>query len=343
MISKEALEQIDNIKEKCQRIKPKVAIRCITFNQEKYIRDALESFVAQKTDFPFVAIIHDDASTDKTQEIIQEYSNRYPDIILPILQKENQYSKGQGSFAPITKTMNEAVEASEAEYAAPCEGDDYWIDPLKLQKQVDFLEANPDYGMVYGKSQGYDQVNKKVIKILGKPYKNFKELVTTSFEVPTATVLYRTDTYNRAYREYLENKKWMMGDLPLSLSLATKSKIKFLDEELGVYRILSDSACHFKKLDDQIKFLNSALDVRKYFLEKNNLNKYLPEVEQNHLLELYKKGLIYKDYKYSYQISKKLDKKKVNSTLLKYFSFSYPIFIAYINAFKTINKFRSKQ
>lgn len=126
--------------------KPLVVIRCITYNHEPFIRDALEGFVMQKTSFPFVAVVHDDASTDGTASIIREYAEKYPNIIKPIYETENQYSKRDGSLRRI---MNEACDATGAKYIAFCEGDDYWIDPLKLQKQVDFLEANPEYGMCY--------------------------------------------------------------------------------------------------------------------------------------------------------------------------------------------------
>lgn len=115
-----------------------VSIRCCTYNQEKYIRDALEGFVMQKTNFRFEAIVHDDVSTDGTADIIREYAEKYPDIIKPIYETENQHSKHDGS---LTRIMDAACTGK---YIAYCEGDDYWIDPLKLQKQVDFLEAHPE-------------------------------------------------------------------------------------------------------------------------------------------------------------------------------------------------------
>lgn len=126
------------------KIKPVlVSIICLTYNQSKYIRNCLEGFVCQKTDFSFEAIVHDDASTDETQSVIREYVQKYPDIIKPIFEKENQYSKRDGSLQRIVN--NEL----SGKYVALCEGDDYWIDPLKLQKQVNFLENNPEYGMCY--------------------------------------------------------------------------------------------------------------------------------------------------------------------------------------------------
>lgn len=122
---------------------PLVTIRCLVYNHEPYLRQCLDGFVMQKTNFPFEAIVHDDASTDRSAEIIREYAEKYPDIIKPIFETENQYSKRNGS---IRRIMN---EHTRGKYVALCEGDDYWIDPYKLQKQVDFLETHPDYGLVY--------------------------------------------------------------------------------------------------------------------------------------------------------------------------------------------------
>ena len=115
----------------------KVSIICTTYNHEAYIRDALEGFIRQKTTFPFEVIVYDDASTDKTADIIREYEKNYPTIIKPIYENENQYSKKDGSLGRIL------YNNVKGKYIAVCEGDDYWINPLKLQKQVDLLESNP--------------------------------------------------------------------------------------------------------------------------------------------------------------------------------------------------------
>lgn len=121
--------------------KPLVSIKCTVFNHEKYLRQCLDGFVMQKTNFPFEAIVHDDASTDHSADIIREYAAKYPNIIKPIYETENQYSKHDGSLARI---LDSELDKSGCKYIAVCEGDDYWIDPLKLQKQVDFLESHTD-------------------------------------------------------------------------------------------------------------------------------------------------------------------------------------------------------
>jgi glycosyltransferase involved in cell wall biosynthesis len=108
----------------------------------------------QQTNFPFVAIVHDDASTDGSATIIREYEEKYPHIFKPIYETENQYSKHDDSLEQI---MNAAIDATGAKYVAMCEGDDYWTDPLKLQKQVDFMEANPEYVLCCHRYKIYNQ------------------------------------------------------------------------------------------------------------------------------------------------------------------------------------------
>lgn len=123
----------------------KLTIICITYNQVKFIRQTIESFLMQKTDFNFEILIHDDCSTDGTREIIKEYEKKYPNIIKPIYQEENQWSKGNPSII-----FNDFIFPKiDSEYVALCEGDDYWIDENKLQKQVDFLDKNKKYNICF--------------------------------------------------------------------------------------------------------------------------------------------------------------------------------------------------
>ena len=115
-----------------------VSVICNAFNHGKYIRDALNGFVMQKTDFKFEVLVHDDASKDDTADIIREFEAKYPDIIKPIYQTENQYSKN------VWITDVYQLSRSKGKYIAICEGDDYWLDPCKLQKQYDALESHPE-------------------------------------------------------------------------------------------------------------------------------------------------------------------------------------------------------
>lgn len=130
---------------------PLVSISCITFNHAPFIRQCLDGFLAQETEFLFEIVIYDDASTDDTVSIVKEYIEKYPELIKPYFNLENQYSKG-------TRGMNMRFNFPRCagKYIAFCEGDDFWTDPLKLQKQIDFLEKNPNYSI---SCTNYSEVN----------------------------------------------------------------------------------------------------------------------------------------------------------------------------------------
>lgn len=265
-----ARAQIDKIAAACNRIKPKVVITSLAYNHELYVKDALEGFVMQKTNFPIVAIVHEDCSTDNTARIIKEYEKKYPDIIFPIFEEENQYSKQNGTLSRIMRT---AIAASGAKYVAMCEGDDYWTDPLKLQKQVDFLESHPEYGMCYAKAKFYYQESKKYGKYLfGNEYNSLTDLLCNTYAIPTASIVYKRDFIDYNYYKIIEkHPEWKMGDLPLSLYLASKSKLQMIDEPMVVYRILKESTSHFKSYDQYASFINSAYSVKKEFAKLNNV------------------------------------------------------------------------
>jgi glycosyltransferase involved in cell wall biosynthesis len=130
---------------------PVVSICSLAYNHESYVRDCLEGILMQETTFPVEILIHDDASTDNTANIIREYEARYPRLIKSICQTENQFSKGKVG-APL-----HAFPGKRGEFMAYCEADDYWTDPSKLQKQVDFLDRNPDYVMCYHDAKIVDE------------------------------------------------------------------------------------------------------------------------------------------------------------------------------------------
>ena len=161
------------------KVKPLVAIHCLVYNHEPYLRDCFEGFVMQQTTFPFVAIVHDDASTDNSAAIIREYEAKYPHIFKPIYEKENLYQKG--GFVLINEVMNTAIEATGAKYVAKCEGDDYWTDPLKLKKQVDFMEANPEYSVCFHYFKIYDVHNDQWRKPAYTPQQGGEDVTTTMF------------------------------------------------------------------------------------------------------------------------------------------------------------------
>ena len=212
-----------------------VSIKCLVYNHAPCIRQCLDGFVMQKTNFRFEAIIHDDASTDGTQDIIREYAEKYPEIIKPIYETENQYSKHDGSIRRIT---DEAVSPT-AKYIASCEGDDYWTDPLKLQKQVGFLENHPDYMMVCNRTKLYSVRRKRIV---GEDFCDTKDttlkvkdvIYRTGLFISTCSIVYRNGLLDN-YPDYC--KQCLVGDYPLQIMAALKGKIYYFNSPMSVYRM----------------------------------------------------------------------------------------------------------
>lgn len=219
--------------------KPLVSIICLVYNHENFVRDALDGFIMQKVNFPFEVIIHDDASTDNSSQIIREYERKYPDIIKPIYQTENQYFKERGR---VTKIV---YGAAKGKYIALCEGDDYWTDPLKLQKQVDFLEQNPDHILCVGGFKNYN-VNTgdygETIKYIDNKKMNYSfrlEDTLGFWMTKTLTALFRND------RQVLnQSMKYGYGrDVHLFYHLLKLGKGYYFTNILGVYR-MHDEGVH---------------------------------------------------------------------------------------------------
>ena len=201
-----------------------VSICCITYNQKKYIRDAIEGFLLQKTSFPIEIIIHDDASTDGTTEIVKEYAHKFPDLIVPIIQSENQYSKTHGSIF-----ASYVFPHAHGKYIALCEGDDYWTEPDKLQKQYDFLEKNTDYVMVADNATFYDVTSnqKRPFSLLPERDIDINELIDGR-TFTTASVLFRN------IEDALNNE--IHGETLLWCYLIRYGKIRYRPNISSVYR-----------------------------------------------------------------------------------------------------------
>jgi len=211
---------------------PLVSISCITYNHEKYIRDAIEGFLMQKTTFPVEILIHDDASTDRTPEIIREYEKKYPDLIFPIFQKVNQYSKG--IYIPAEFQYPRA----RGKYYGGAEGDDYWTDPYKLQKQVDFLETHPEYVFTFHDAVILNQkTGEKRIRIGVRQIDTTVDLKSLIIQknIPTASIVFRN------ILDYTSLPDWISrisnGDYGLCVLLAEKGPGKYLPEAMSVYRV----------------------------------------------------------------------------------------------------------
>jgi len=207
---------------------PKVSIVCVTYNQEKYIRQTLEGFIAQKTDFDFKIIVADDCSTDSTPAIIEQYAKAHPGLFEPILRRKN---------IGVLANFVDALRAATGEYIALCEGDDYWTDPKKIQKQAEFLDRNKQFALCFHpvKVVFENHEAKDYISPDPKDGRNFttEELLRRNF-IQTNSVMYRRQTYKDMPADI------MPVDWYLHLYHAQFGEIGFIDEVMSVYRRHAD-------------------------------------------------------------------------------------------------------
>lgn len=210
-----------------------VSICCITYNQEAYIRDALDGFIKQKTNFQWELLIHDDASTDRTAEIIREYAKRYPDRIFPILQTENQYSQG---LTNISGRFN--FPRARGKYIAMCEGDDYWTDETKLQRQVDFMEVHPGCSLCLHSAR-IEVQGKAITEHMMRPYRRSRklrpeEIIDKTSGYPTASLMFRKSMVEHLPDFYVNAP---IADIPLQLMSANRGWAYYMDRCMCVYRL----------------------------------------------------------------------------------------------------------
>ncbi|MBE6903288.1 MAG: glycosyltransferase [Ruminococcaceae bacterium] len=209
----------------------KVSVICTAYNHEKYIAKALESFLMQKTSFKFEVIVHDDASTDKTADIIKEYEQKYPDIIKPIYQKENQYSQG------VHITASLMIPKAKGEFIAFCEGDDYWTSPNKLQLQYECMNKYPQCSLVAGNAVRVSENGEYISIYSNKGYKEgiytAKDIISDLSMFPMASMFFRKSYYseNSLFLENVQNFDYIHKAL-----LSTQGDVYFLDEKLSAYR-----------------------------------------------------------------------------------------------------------
>lgn len=280
----------------------KVFVSCITYNQEQYIKDALDGFCMQKTNFPFVCGIIDDASTDGEQSVISKYLKDYFDLddnevvrhevtddyVLTFAQ--NRINKNCYFAVVLLKYNHYKIKKSKLPYVAEwrdsskftaiCEGDDYWTHPLKLQMQVDFMDNKPDYGLVHTKSKEYNESNHEyAIDLKGERNDTFDSFIMAN-TIVTATSFFLTqldiDYNNDQPKEHI----WPSMDLALWMYIYLHSKVGFIDEVTAVYRVLDESASHSKDIYKNIQFYNTSASICRHYIEKSG---------QNHLLKKWKK------------------------------------------------------
>ena len=210
-----------------------VSICCVTYNHEKYIEQALKSFLEQKVDFKYEILIHDDASTDKTADIIRKYEKLFPDIIKPIYQSVNQYSIG---ITNVTQRYN--FPRAKGKYIAICEGDDYWTDKHKLQRQVAILESDPNISLCFHAARAL-AMDRSYPESNIRPYRNDRfvsafEFIDKTSAYPTASLMFPTK-HIKELPDFFATAPVM--DIPLQIILASKGLSFYIDSFMSVYRV----------------------------------------------------------------------------------------------------------
>lgn len=255
---------------------PLVSVCCITYNHVAYIRQCIDGVLMQKTNFTYEIIINDDCSTDGTTDIIKEYALKFPEIIKPIFHSENQFSKGvRGMFATF------CFPAAKGKYIALCEGDDYWTDPLKLQRQLDFLESHPDYSMCFHRATILSEINYptrlNVTEIEGREYS--ADELFSQWIVPTASIVYRAEVNLLPLERPCDI---LNGDIVLVLKCCSCGKVRALEYEMSVYRMHIGGVTYSPTLyeDRHIKYPKHCLFIKRNFghmLDSKTLNRCIAE------------------------------------------------------------------
>jgi glycosyltransferase involved in cell wall biosynthesis len=292
-----------------------VTVICLTYNHENYIRKCLDGFVSQKTNFKYEIIVHDDASTDNTANIIKEYAQKYNDKIIPILQTENQFSKK----VPIYKTF--CLELVHGKYIAITEGDDYWIDPLKLQKQYDALEQNPSCNMCLHKVQRVDAdenilpfthpnfslatgviSSKEFVDLIN--YKKYGECFQTSCDFFLAKPCIEYYNTPIKFREVAA-----VGDVPLMLYFGSIGDVYYIDDIMSCYRKFAIGSWSSKEV-------NSSVDS--HIIHSEKIIKMMKEFDK-FSNEKYHDSCVYKIQKNEYNIE--VLKENYKNAIKSYYSY----------------------
>jgi len=275
---------------------PTVSVLCHCHNHEAYIRQTLERILEQKTDFPIEIIVHDDASTDRSQEIIRELSDEHGELIRPIFQTQNQYSQGR---RPPHFTFREA----RGDFIALCEGDDYWIDPKKLQKQVDALRRHPEIDLCVHPAM-------RLSMRTGKQKKSFDHGPTERIIplepviarhnqfAPTASMLMRTKAAQALPDWFFNEPGLPVGDFFIEAILGRQG-VFYLPDTMSVYRrdVPGSYTNTFRKISSEQ--LEKRLQRMLYFVGKlrgmegipeNALEKRLAFVRLNYALQFLSAG-----------------------------------------------------
>lgn len=267
-----------------------VSIICLTYNHEKYIKRTLESFISQKTDFKYEVLIHDDASTDGTAEIIREYEKKYPNIIKPIYQKENQYSQKK----PIVKKY--ILPLIKGKYIAFCEGDDYWTRDDKLQRQFEILENDSTCIMVCHNTMRVTVDDKEIgcmIKKASNGYLLPENLIYKTDKNPHfSSLMYRVKLLKEERPAFF---KLTTGDNSIRYWALTKGKIYYIDEVMSAYRV----------------------NIPNSWTDRMSKNRDKRIIHTQNVINFLKQYDEYTDYTYHESVKKEMDKRQLSLFKLK--------------------------
>lgn len=263
---------------------PLVSILCLAYNQKNFIRETIEGFLMQKTNFSVEILINDDASSDGTKEIIEEYANKN-DNVVGVFHQTNRYSSGERNLL-----IRYLLPKVQGRYIAVCDGDDMWTDPDKLQRQVNFLEENPDFSLVFHSVEVIsDQKHGAVETVPNKTDDlTLERLVQDNF-IPSNSVVYRArDAYNRMPTDF------MPGDWYLHIFHARFGKIGFIDKPMAIYRTHTGGIWHGSSSPDLLFWkryaqlqLNFFREVRQLFADDGIENRlYVDRAERIFILNI---------------------------------------------------------
>lgn len=284
-----------------------VSVICTVYNHEKYLRKCLDGFVMQKTNFKFEVLIHDDASTDGSADIIREYEKKYPEIFKPIYQTENQYSKG------IKVSQTFLYPLIRGKYLAFCEGDDYWCDENKLQKQFDVMENHQDCSICVHRVENIseDGVSLKSYRPSCNFEKNilnceeyFDLIIKLGHPFQTSSYFIRMSLFDYKNKpEFWANSD--VGDVPMILYCVSRGDLYFIDEVMSCYRNNSVGSWTNSLLNSHSKLI---AQLNKMFELYVSYDKYL-NYEYSKQIQEIKNELLFKVSLYENNSKESLKKK----------------------------------
>ena len=302
-----------------------LSVCIITYNQEKYLPQALDSILNQEHNYSYEIIVGEDCSTDNRRKVLEDYATKYPDIIKPIY---NNHNLG------LLKNYYNVLSHCNGKYIMECAGDDYWL-PGKVQKQISFMEQNNYVGLCYGKKIDYIQNCNKKIKTSCKGFTEYSDLIQYN-SIPAASVCIRNELLKKYINEVRPlDKDWKMEDYPMWLWFSMNSKIVYMDNRFIVYRVLENSISHQIDIEKQLSYQKSVINIRNYYLEKNKQpilpideNKLKFDILINECLFNYNKNNYQKLMEINSRIKHHSLKEKLKLQIVK-FSFLRCLYIIY--------------